>query len=206
MRRSALVIGVTATLFAAVIFGTQAAGHWNNMLLLMHSKSFGVDDPLFHQDIGFYVFRLPVFNFIAGWSLGMVILTVLAVGAVYIGRLALGGFSQTSRAARPHLSLLLVTMLGLFICRYWLHRYALVFSSRGAAFGAAYTDVHAQLPVTYVLMALAAVTAIAIFVSIFQRRLLFLPIGATVVWVVGAIAGGLIYPAAVQRFRSIRTR
>lgn len=200
VRRIALIVGVAAALFVGVIFSTQAAGQWNNILLFTHSKSFGVDDPLFHQDIGFYVFQLPALNFIVGWSLGLVIVTLLVVGGIYIGRLIIGGFEESSRPARPHVSLLLVLMIALFIWRYWLHRYALVFSERGAAFGAGYTDIHAQLPVTYVLMALAAITAVAIIISTFQPRLLFLPVGATVVWVVAAIAGGLIYPAAIQRF------
>ncbi len=201
VRRIGLIIGIAATLFAAVIFGTQAGGHWNDILLYTHSKSFGVNDPVFEQDVGFYVFRLPVLNFIAGWSLGVVILTLLVVAAIYAGRLVIGGFSESSRYARPHVSLLLVVMLGLFIWRYWLRRYALAFSDQGAAFGAAYTDIHARLPVTYVLMGLAALVAVAIVISVFQRRLLFLPIAATAVWVVAGIAGGVIYPATVQRFQ-----
>ncbi len=200
VRRIALVIGVAVVLFVSVIFGTQAASQWNDILLLMNSKPFGVDDPLFGQDIGFYVFQLPTLNFIAGWLLGLVILSLLSVGGIYVARTIIGGFADSSRFARPHVSLLLVLMIGLFIWRYWLQRYALVFSERGAAFGAGYTDVHAQLPVTYVLMALAAITAVAIIISVFQTRLLFLPVGATVVWVVAGIAGGMIYPAAVQRF------
>jgi uncharacterized membrane protein (UPF0182 family) len=200
VRRIAMLVGIAIVLFTAVIFGTQAAGQWDTILLLQNSKSFGIDDPLFNQDIGFYVFRLPALKFIVAWSLALVILTVIAVGGIYIARTLAGGFEGAARAVRAHVSLLLVLTVGLFIWRYWLTRYDLVFSERGAAFGAAYTDVNAQLPVTYVLMALAAITAVAIVVSAFRPRLLYLPVGATIVWVVAGIAGGLIYPAAIQRF------
>ncbi len=200
VRRIGLVIGAAVVLFLGVIFGSQAAGQWNKVLLLTHSKSFGAEDPVFHQDIGFYVFQLPALNFIAGWLLALLVVTVLAVGGIYIARSIAGGFSGESRFTRPHISLLLVLTIAVFCWRYWLQRYSLVFSDRGSVFGATYTDIHAQLPVTYVLMALAAVTAVAIIISAFRPRLLFLPVGATAIWVVGAIAAGAIYPAAIQRF------
>jgi uncharacterized membrane protein (UPF0182 family) len=49
-------------------------------------------------------------------------------------------------------------------------------------------------------MAFAALTALAVLVSLYRRGLLVLPIGAMALWVVAAIVGGLIYPATVQRF------
>ena len=202
VRRIGIVAGIAATLFLAVIFGVQAAGQWDNILLFMNSQSFGVEDPAFHKDIGFYLFRLPTLNFLVGWSLAVVVLTTIVVGGLYASRLVLGGFNANPPAlARPHVSLLLVGVLALFVWRYWLSRFALVYSERGAAFGASWTDINAQVPVIYVLMGLGTLTAVLILVSVFRRGLLFLPVGATVLWVVVAIVGGLIYPATVQRFQ-----
>ena len=195
------VVAVAASLFLAVIFGAQTASHWDSILLFMNSEPFGIKDPQFNQDIGFYVFRLPTLNFIVGWSMGMVVLTTIVVSALYGGRVVLSGFASFApKLARPHVSILLVIVIGLFVWRYWLSRYALLYSDRGAAFGAAYTDVNAQLPVIYILMALASLVAVAIIISLFRRSLLFLPIGAVGLWVVAAIVGGLIYPATVQQF------
>ena len=202
VRRIGLVAGIAATLFLTVIFGVQAAGQWDNVLLFMNSQSFGQEDLAFHSDIGFYLFRLPTLNFLAGWLLAVAILTTIVVGGLYASRLVLGGFNANAPAlARPHVSLLLVAVLGLFVWRYWLSRFALVYSERGAAFGASYTDINAQLPVIYILMGLGSLTALLILVSIFRRGLIFLPIGSTVLWVVVAIVGGLIYPATVQQFQ-----
>ena len=201
-RRIAIVVAVAASLFLAVIFGATAAGQWDSILLLLNSQSFGQEDPAFNRDIGFYVFQLPALNFIVGWSMGAAVITTIVVGALYASRLLLGGTNvDAPPLARPHISLLLILVVGLFISRYWLGRFELVYSERGAAFGAAYTDINAQLPVIYILMALGTLTAVLIFVSIFRRQLLFLPIGATALWVVVAIVGGLIYPATVQRFQ-----
>lgn len=199
--RITIIAAVAASLFLAVIFGAQAAGQWDNILLYINSEPFGVTEAAFDKDIGFYVFKLPALNFILGWSMGAAVLTTIAVSGIYAFRMLLGGFSANApRLARPHISLLLIVVLALFVWRYWLSRYGLVYSERGAAFGASYTDIHAQLPVIYLLMALATLTALAILVSVFRRGLLFLPMGAAAVWVVAAIVGGLIYPASVQRF------
>ena len=201
-RRIALVVGMAAALFLPVIFGVQAASRWDTVLLFLNSQSIGMEDPQFHKDISFYLFRLPTLNFIVGWSLGLVILTTIVVVGIYAFRLVLGGFSGEAPAmARPHVSLLLVVVLGLFVWRYWLSRFGIVYSERGSAFGASYTDVNAQLPVIYVLMALASLAAILILVSIVRRGLLVLPLGAIGIWVVAGIVGGLIYPATVQRFQ-----
>ncbi|MDZ4278659.1 MAG: UPF0182 family protein, partial [Dehalococcoidia bacterium] len=202
VRRIVLVVGVAAALFLAVIFGTQAAGQWDNVLLYMNSESFGVEDPAFGKDIGFYVFRLPLLNFILGWSLAVVVLTTVIVAGFYAFRLLVSGFSGTTPPlARPHVSLLLVVVVALFVWRYWLGRFGLVYSERGAAFGAGYADINAQLPVTYVLMGFGALTALLILVSAFRRGLVALPVGAAVLWAAAAIVGGLIYPATVQRFQ-----
>ncbi|MEX1253884.1 MAG: UPF0182 family protein [Dehalococcoidia bacterium] len=201
VRRVVLVVTIAAALFLSVIFGVQAAGQWNRILLFMNSESFGIKDAAFGRDIGFYVFQLPALNFIQGWSLAAVIITTIAVGGLYAFRMLLSGFdAETSRAARIQVSLLLVAAIGLFVWRYWLGRYGLVFSDRGAAFGASYTDIHAQVPVTYALMGLGALTAVCILIAAVRRGLLILPIGAAVVWAVAGVAGGLIFPATVQRF------
>jgi len=201
VRRVALIAGIATALFAAVIFGVQAAGRWQDVLLYMNSQSFGQDDPVFGQDIGFYVFRLPLLTFIAGWSLAAAILTTVAVAALYALRLLTGDADRSPRLARPHVSLLLVVVISLFLWRYWLGRYGLLYSERGPTLGASYTDLHAALPITYVLMGLGALTAAAILASLFRRQLVILPMAATALWVVAGIAGGLIYPAAVQRFQ-----
>ena len=201
-RRVFLIAGIAITLFLAVIFGSQAAGQWDTILLYFNSQPFGVEDEAFNRDIGFYVFELPALTFVQGWAMGLVVLTTIVVGGLYAVRLLAGGISaDTPRLARPHISLLLIIVIGLFIWRYWLSRFALVYSDRGAVFGATFTDINAQLPVIYILMGFAALTAVAIAVSAFRRGIVYVPIGAIVLWVVVAIAGGLIYPSTVQRFQ-----
>ena len=54
----------------------------SDWILFSNSTTFGIKDPQFHQDIGFYVFRLPFLQFIAGWTFAA-LLVVLIVTAVF---------------------------------------------------------------------------------------------------------------------------
>jgi uncharacterized membrane protein (UPF0182 family) len=189
---------IAAMLFIGVIFGGQAAGRGTASCSTCTASRWRKRSAL-RRDIGFYVFRLPVLNFIAGWSCG-VILTVLRRRHLP-RRLVIGGFRVVALRA-AHVSLLLVVMLGLFIWRYWLR--ATRWSSglrRGVR--AAYTDIRA-VAVTYVLMGLASLVAVAIVISTFQRRLLFLPSRRprSGLW---RDRGRAIYPATVQRLQVDRT-
>jgi len=209
LRRIILVGIIAGSLFLAVIFGSIAAGQWDTMLRYLNGQPFGEEDPVFGRDIGFYVFSLPALQFMQGWALGAAVVTTIGVAGAYVLRASaataarlLGGgapFEMTT-AIRAHLSGLLVIVIGLFVWRYWLSTFNLSYSTRGPVFGATYTDLHAQLPVTYILMALASLTALLVVANLFLRRGLWLPLASTGLWVATAVVGGLIYPATVERF------
>ena len=43
--------------------GAAVSGQWESWLFFVNATDFGLEDPQFGRDIGFYVFRLPFFNF-----------------------------------------------------------------------------------------------------------------------------------------------
>jgi uncharacterized membrane protein (UPF0182 family) len=197
LRLLALIAG---SLFLAVIFGSVAAARWDVVLQFLNAERFGVEDPQFGRDIGFFVFTLPALGFFQSWLIGAAVLTVVIVAGVYLLRyLLMGVEGADARATKVHLSLLLVVVIGLFIWGYWLDRFDLLYSTRGAVFGAGYTDVNARLPVKYVLMGAAAVTALAVLANL-PRKGIALPGIAIGGWVAIGAVGGLIYPETVQRF------
>ena len=51
----------------ALIAGAGVSSEWNSWILFTHARDFGIDDPQFNTDIGFYVFRLPFLTFLVGW-------------------------------------------------------------------------------------------------------------------------------------------
>ncbi len=83
---------------------------------------------------------------------------------------------------------------------YYVDRYNLVLAKDGVVDGAGYTDVHVRLPA----IELLAVVALAVFVlmvfNVYQRSLALPAIG-TGLWVLVALAAGVIVPAAVQALR-----
>src|SRR3981081_4078596 len=57
---------VVAAVFA-VFGGIGTRSQWNNWLLFRYGVKFGVKDPQFSKDIGFYAFQLPFLKFLIDW-------------------------------------------------------------------------------------------------------------------------------------------
>lgn len=191
---SITLLQVLAGIGLAVILGLVAQEEWLMFLRFLHSVPFGSADPVFQQDIAFYVFALPVYQFLVTWLGGLIVITALATGATYV----LGqGRVQWTPAAKGHLSALGFLFLALNAWSYQLAVSALVYSTRGVVFGASYTDVNAQWPAYNVITALTLALAVLLLVNIFFRRLQALGI-ALVLWIAAGFLLGGIYPAFVQ--------
>src|SRR2546425_977911 len=77
--RLTLPVSVTLALFA----GWPGTGRWELVLKALNPTPFGIRDPLFDQDVAFYVFRLPLWSPLYGWLMGVLVVSGLAVIAVY---------------------------------------------------------------------------------------------------------------------------
>ncbi len=199
-RRLSLAALVGATVSLSGLFAISVGSEWETFLRFLNRTSFGVTDPQFHQDVSFYVFTLPVLAFWRSWMMSLIILTAIAVAAVYAAKLSVelaAGRFHLPPHTRTHLSLLGVFFLIGMALGYWLDTRELVYSTRGVVEGASYTDVHAQIPANYILLGISLVAAILLAVNAFRRQLpLFL--GTLGVWAVAAVLIGTGYPAAVQ--------
>src|SRR2546430_13351111 len=71
------------TLFRSLLFGLGAAGGWLGVLQLLHRTSFGVTDPVFGRDVGYYVFTVPVIAGAIGLVIAVTTLTLLATIMLY---------------------------------------------------------------------------------------------------------------------------
>ena len=76
--RQRLVLFIVA-LGVALVPGMGAASEWRTWLLFRFGGSFGVDDPQFGTDIGFFVFKLPFLSLVVDWLFGFLLVTVLLV-------------------------------------------------------------------------------------------------------------------------------
>lgn len=194
--RSITFLQLLVGLGLAVIFGLVAQADWLMFLRYLHTVPFGSADPVFHQDIAFYVFTLPVYQFLVSWLSSIIVLTALVTGATYA--LGLGRLAWT-RSVKAHLAVLGLLFIALNAWSYQLAVYELVYSTRGVVFGASYTDVNAQWPAYNILTFLTLALAVPLIVNIFSRRLQILGV-ALGVWVAAWILLAGVYPVIVQNF------
>ncbi len=195
----------------SVLFGLAVQLGWERVLLALNATTFGVDDPLFGIDLGFFVFILPLL-----WALWYVIfVTVLINLAITAGaylflqadRLIFGpeerDYVEIARSipqrALAHLSALLGVLALLFSFRYLLDRYELLRSEAGVVYGAGYADVHAHLPFLSIYAIVASLVALLLFAFAAGRRPhRFVPIIGVIV--VATAVLGVVYPAVVQQY------
>jgi uncharacterized membrane protein (UPF0182 family) len=195
-------IRLAITAFFALIAGGSVSGEWEHWILFTHAQSFGIEDPQFHQDVGFYVFRLPFLTFVFGWLFAalIIILIVTAIAHYLNGGIRLQSpFQRVTPQVKAHLSVILALMALVKTAQYYLARFELDFSTRGVVQGASKTDVAAQLPALNLLMVISVVAA-ALFVWNIWRRGWVLPIIAVGLWAFVSLVIGTIFPAVYQKF------
>jgi uncharacterized membrane protein (UPF0182 family) len=187
----------------AIIAGSGVSSEWDSWVLFTNGGDFGIEDPQFHNDIGFYVFRLPFLSFVVDWLFAsLLIVIIVTTVAHYLN----GGIRVQPPAPRvtpqvkAHLSVLLAALALVKAADYWLQRFELTVSSRGVVDGATYTDVQAQLPALNLLVLISLAAAVLFVANIFRRGWT-LPVLAVGLWVFVAVVVGGIYPQYVQRFR-----
>lgn len=198
----ALIIG--AALLLAFLFASAAAGQWEELLLLSNAQSFGVAEPIFGRDVGFYVFQLPVYEFFQGWLVTLLILTTLGLLPIYAGSNLLevqrGAWRPLqSGGLRRHLAVLLGVLALVWAAGYALDVYRLLFSTRGVAYGASYVDLRAGLWALRLQAAFALLTALALFYNVVRPNVR-LPLLTGALWLLsGFIVGGAL-PSLLQRY------
>ncbi|MDP8988128.1 MAG: UPF0182 family protein, partial [Actinomycetota bacterium] len=169
--RAGLVrLGVAALL--ALVAGAGVSSRWNEWILFRNARDFGVVDPLFETDVGFYVFELPFLSFVVDWAFAsMVIITIVTAVAHYLnGGIRFQGAAQrVTLQVKAHLSVLVGLLALLRAVAYWLQRYELTLSTRGAVDGATYTDVNAQLPALNLLILISLAAFVLLIVNIRRR-------------------------------------
>ena len=189
------------SLIVAIFMGFSEGANWEKILIYLNRTSFGITDPIFNRDVGFYMFSLPFWEYVRNWlSFALTIITVV-VGAIYILKKAVKYEYKKLIIETPvkvHLSLLIGLILILKSWQYWLNIYKILYSTRGVIFGAGYTEIHANLLALRILMILALACA-ALFLVTARRQDWKLPVlGLAVLIGVSILLRG-IYPEIIHR-------
>ena len=77
-----LAMGTVAAL-AGLIFALTFYAQWDTYLRFRYGGSFGLSDPLFGVDVGFYLFRLPFYELLQDSLTALALITLLAVLVFY---------------------------------------------------------------------------------------------------------------------------
>ena len=191
-----------AGLFVAWIVGSAAASNWLLFLRFLYRQPFGLTEPVFNQDVGFYMFSLPFYHFVQTWLVIVLFLSLIGMLLIYIlaqqNNLTLGRFTLLPYA-QLHLSIVGALI---FFALAWGHRLAmfdLMYSPRGVAFGASYTDINITLPALWVMLGVALISGLILLLNTLLRRRA-LSLLAVFIWIVAGVIGVGVIPSVVQRY------
>ena len=183
-----LAISVGGALFFAYLF----YGNWDAYLRFRYGGSFGVSDPLFGVDVGFYVFHLP-FYLVLQSSLTLLTISTLAI---VLPTYMFLGLQQASRSrgitsignATSHLSVLLFILVANFGWGFYLDHYELVYSTLGVVYGAGYAADHVTRVALWIMVGVSAVACALLALNFFRPRLKMLAAGGmayVTLWFIG---------------------
>lgn len=191
---------------------------WFNILQFINRTSFNIKDPIFNNDISFYVFVLPLLKSAVGLLFFLIAMLLMLTFIAYLllfsfrrgdshvvdddlfGSRRIPRFvnNMALKNAIFQLGILgsaIFVVLGL---NFWLNTYELLYSQRGVVFGAGYTDVNITLWVYRAMAAASLVYAFIFLISIRRKSFRKAVIGVAVLFaisIIGNMAAGL-----VQRF------
>ncbi len=183
-----ILLGVAAVF--AIYRGVTAGSSWQTFQKFVHATSFGSADPIFANDISYYVFSLPFYRLMYEILFGALFVSLLITAALYLMRrmvwVSREGFKSDEEGVRRlrrrsslklhapvsvkgHIFALVGAMFGLRAWGYYLDKFDILYSTRGGVFGASYTDVHASLPMYNILFWLTLAFGVVFIVLTWLR-------------------------------------
>jgi uncharacterized protein len=209
LTRALLRLSLPVSLFIAVVVGFGATPAWAMLLRFIYGTPFGIKDPVFSRDIGFYVFTLPGLSAALGFISALLVLSLITAVPAYALRgdilLGSGGPRQPPRlrvepSAGLHLASLLAALFLITALRLWLVDIPnLLYSTTGPLVGASYTDLHASLPALRVSAVVALLAAVMVMIGGMRGRLDRSAVLAIGGYMAVAIVGRSLIPSVIQK-------
>ena len=188
LKVAVVLISAGVALFLASGFSAE----WDTYLRFRYGGSFGLPDPLYGVDVGFYVFHLPFYVLLQS---SLTLLTMLTLGIVlatyaFLGIQRAGGSGGIAVGgnATSHLSVLLFILIANLGWGFYLDHYELVYSTLGVVYGAGYAADHVTRVALWIMVGVSAVACALLVLNFFRPRLKMLAVGAgayVAVWIIG---------------------
>ena len=202
-RRVTLAIYLVVSVGAGILVGRNVViGSWQEITLWLHRQDFGVSDPLFDKDVGFFVFSLPLYQKLAQWLLVTLAVALVSAFAAHVAKGAIRTKPapvSATRGAHAHLLALAGLILVVLAWQHWLGQYTLELTRGNRTVpGAGYTEVNVLVPWQRALVAVSLAGAALMFYAA-VRRSRSLPAIALVIVLVAEFVNPSIMPSVVQR-------
>ncbi len=213
-RRVNQILGIPIIFFAFVVAVNTASNLWFEILVFFNRVPYGLRDPIFEQDLGFYLFQLPLYNQIISSLFGiifaLIMLTVIFYGLMFFLRkptlyaakedlnFRSSFMTKFFKLTLKQLSAVGILVFGLLALQFYFLGFDILKSSDGLIHGAGYTDIHVRLPVLRVQMVASVAAAGLIFYGYYKKNIKVALSGPVLIILIGVV-GGLI-GAGVQQF------
>ena len=203
------LLSLVLAFFVAFLVTSNGSQFWLQVLQSLHAEPFGVVDPQFNLDIGFYVFRLPVLWLVYRLVNLLLLFNVCIAIPLYLfllsGKIEISTqymtkriFTQEERQAITHVGFLTGLLFVGQAWRYKLLSYELLFSQEGSVIGAGAAELGAKLPGYYVMIFLSL--ALGIFVFFFLHKNIKKVLYSIVVYFIAAALITGFFPGVYQKF------
>ncbi|MBU0758173.1 MAG: UPF0182 family protein [Nanoarchaeota archaeon] len=182
-------------LLSSFFIGLIASSGWSLYLKYLNGFSFNLLDPLFGNDISYYVFVLPFLSYVINLLFLILIVNAVWLVLVYLWKeisqlfsspirpmhnttnntIDLTSFKSTfkkknnfaiSLTAKNHLFIVACLFFLLTAVRHYFLRFEILFSQAGVVYGAGFSDVNVSLPIANILVAISVLIAVVIAVAL----------------------------------------
>ncbi|UCF40506.1 MAG: UPF0182 family protein [Gemmatimonadota bacterium] len=183
-------------------FGAAASGAWLTLQQFLHRTAFGVTDPVFGRDVGYYVFTLPAISVVVGLAISVTVLTLALTALLYSVRRDVVIHRRRvmiERTAELHIAVLIALLfLGTAVSVWFVHIPSLLYSTTGPLLGASYSDLAVQVPVLRISAVVALLAAVFVLLGTRNRHVVRNTAIGVLVYIGVGILGALA-SSAIQR-------
>ena len=155
------------TIVGAIVWGCLWTSEWQKLLMWQNGVPFGKTDPVFGNDISYYVFQLPFIHEVVSW-IGWIVWPALVLGCISLFTLASNAsdalddgvfntwLTRAIRGAVNVASLCLIHWSAVL----WFGRYGYLQSEAGRVYGVGYTEINGDIPAHSVAIVLLLLTVL----------------------------------------------
>ena len=201
--RLAKPLSILACVLVSVLACNWGSLQWQDVLLFCNRLDVGISDPIMGNDLGFYLFSLPLLEQVTAFAGFLVPATAVMVAALFFVH---GGVAVSERGVvideklRRHLAVLALCYCLWVAAGFYLDGLGLLLSGSSNFHGAGYSDVHARLAsfrlLTFLTPVAGAVFAFGLWKGTW-RLVLAPPVVIFAVYLLGIVA----YPGLLQKVK-----